>query len=132
MQQLGVHDNHVTGYAIDGVRHTLALHTERSWLNPIERVDVRFEGVHAHHLVHHDYHQNILFDVEEVDLGGLLEDEWALFEGGRRYGWPGPWNTTAPETLAWLRNNGVRAWHIDASVGLSGWVLAQSCRAERV
>jgi hypothetical protein len=121
-----VHDYEVTGYDVDGVGRTLTLHAELPWREQIQRVSIRFEGVELHYLIGYRYGaQNVLFDVEEVDLAALvasngvfLATEWVGFRD-------------EAEALARLRRDGIRAWNVESSVGLSGWVLAQSCRVER-
>ena len=46
--------------------------------------------------------------------------------GYARAGWPSSWTNSAAQVLAKLRAEGIRAYDVSSSVGMSGWVLATS------
>ena len=82
-------------------------------------------GVFAYHF-QQDTLTNIIFDIEEVAVTDILEDAQMLLAAGRPYGWPGLWNQSDETLRAYLVENQARGFKISSSMGLGGWVLAQS------
>lgn len=125
-----VHDNFVHAYVVDCEGRRLVLHTEYRDREPREFTDVIFRDVVAHHF-EHVLAANILMNVEEFDPdvyvrtnGRLLTDSW-------RWGWPPvEYRGDLEALVAALKAASVRAYEIQGSYGMSGWVLAGSC--ERV
>ena len=120
---LSVHDNVLVGYSVRCEERRIILHTEFRDAAPVERTDVCFEGVEAY-FFENDRFGTILFDVAEVDLRGLLQQERARFEEGRRWMWPSGWSGSVQDDIARLTERSVRAWEVSASIGMTGWVLA--------
>jgi hypothetical protein len=125
---LSVHDNIVYAYCFDCEGRRLVVHTAFQDRTPHEFTDIVFDGVIAHQF-QNELRGSILFDVEEIELNAMVSDNAELFRESWRYGWPpveykGDLNTLATA----LRAASVRAYLIDSSYGLSGWVLAASAK----
>ena len=123
-----VHDDFA--YAVDCDGRRLVLHTAYRDGEPVEYTDVVFHDVVAHRF-EHDLPGGILFDVEEVPVATVARANADHFAAGTRYGWPAVAYPGDPELFAdRLTAAGVRAFGVQSSYGLCGWVLAGRC--ERV
>jgi hypothetical protein len=123
-----VHDNFVYAYAVECEQRRIVLHTAYRDREPHEFTDIVFSEVAAHHL-EHVLPANILFDVEETDLQGLIHDNAAMFEASWRHGWPAVnYRGDLRALTAALRAASIKAYAIRSSYGLGGWVLAVSCQ----
>jgi hypothetical protein len=131
VQELSIHDNRVISYEVDAERRCIVLHTRFDERHPVEYTDLIFEGVLAYYF-ENDNFENILFAVEEVPLPQLVRADRALFEEGSKYAWPGSWNTSPEAAIQYFETEGARAFEISSSYGLTGWVVAESRRLERV
>ena len=91
-----------------------------------------FEGVRGHFL-EHELRQNVIHELCEQSLEDIVLDYGWVFELGRHQCWPaGTLGTKSNEdVLAELSRRGCRAFRIDSSLGLAGFVLANSIRLER-
>lgn len=121
-----LHDANVHAYRVDCEGRTVTLHAR----DVAERAfDIEFVGAVAHKLTT-QLEGNILFGIDEVEVGSLVESEAALFDQERRYGWPalGCEVRSNAELVAALVERGTRAFEITPSYGLSGWVLAREMR----
>jgi hypothetical protein len=125
MSELSVHDNRVYAYSVLGERGEITLHTMFDEKLPVEYTDVVFRGVLAHHF-ECSLQGNILFDVDEVELKTVLEENAALIERLKNYGWPPIEYTDLKDLERALRESGTHAYQIDSSYGLSGFVFALS------
>ena len=124
---LSIHDNDIYGYTVDCEGRRLVLHTAFRDRAPIEYTDIVFGDVLAHHF-EHVLAGNILFDIEESDIATLVQDNKDLFADSWRYGWPPVEYNGDLNRLAYaLRAISTRAFTIESSYGLSGWVLATTC-----
>ena len=124
---LSVHDNHVYAYAVDCVGCRLTLHTLYDRGEQTEFTDVVFHDLVAHHF-EHGASCNILFDVTECDVDSLVTENAAVFERSWRWGWPtDDYGGDLVKLVDELRAKSTRAYLIEASLGLSGWVLAGRC-----
>jgi hypothetical protein len=122
-----IHDNFIYAYSMDCDARRLVLHTVYRDREPRECTDVIFREVVAHHL-EHDLPENILLDVEEVDVASIVKDNERMFAESWRYGWPPvEYRGNLQALVEVLTASSIRAWSIDASFGLSGWVLARDC-----
>jgi len=121
----------VIAYHVDCERSRIVLHTRFDEREPVEWTDVIFEGVEAYELVGDNF-GNILFDVREIPITQLVDEQRATFEEGVVYAWPGAWNESPEAALRYFQDKEVKAFEIDSSYGLAGWVVAKSCRRERV
>jgi hypothetical protein len=106
----------------------MVLHTVFREREPNEFTDVEFDGVVAH-LFEHVLPGNILFNVQEIEVGALVRNYAAVFENSWRYGWPPvEYRGDLDILVQALKAAAIRAYSIDSSYGLSGWVLAVSCK----
>jgi hypothetical protein len=128
-----IHDNSIYAYAVECSEHRLTLHTLNELLN--EFTDVIFHEVIAHWFEHVLEH-NVLFDVDEVEITELVQEHATVFKESWRWGWPPlEYEGDLGKLTAMFQSQGLRAYRINASFGLSGWVLAGRCerfsRSER-
>ncbi|HEX5042778.1 MAG TPA: hypothetical protein VFV75_07715 [Candidatus Polarisedimenticolaceae bacterium] len=129
--EISVHDNFVYAFSVDCERRKLVLHTAYRDNEPNELTDVVFHDVVAHH-IEHVLPGNILMDVEEQDLAFVVRENADLFARSWRYGWPPvKYSGDLASLIDALQALPARAWSIDASCGLSGWVLATECERVR-
>ena len=120
-----VHDNLLLGYEVRCSETEVRLRTEYADQEPPERTDVLFSGVLAYHF-EHALMNTILFDIDEASLERVYEQYTEVFRGGKNYGWPIA-SYSGPEDLAArLRAQGVRAYVVSSSYGMSGFVLAEA------
>jgi hypothetical protein len=123
-QELSIHDNVVYAYTVDCEGRRLVLHTAFRDGEPIEYTDVVFRDVLAHHF-EHVLAGNILFGIEESEIAMLVQENKDLFANSWRYGWPPvEYNGDLNGLVDALRTVSTRAFTIESSYGLSGWVLA--------
>jgi len=125
MKPKSIHDNRIVRYEVDAEKRRIVLHTVFEG-EPREYTIVVFEGVMAYHF-EGDNFGNILFDVVETDVQGILAANRDLFEDGQRFAWPGPWNVSAEAASQHLKSQAAKAWEISSSYGLSGWVIGEAC-----
>ena len=125
MYDHNIHDNNVYAYSVHSDARRLTLHTEYRDISPVEYTDVVFSGVVAHHL-ECSLESNILFGIEEKDLGPLLEEYSWLFTRLKSYGWPSIQYDSLPDLGRQLLEQRVRAFGIESSYGLTGFVLCRS------
>jgi hypothetical protein len=122
-----VHDNFVYAYSVDCEGRRLVLHTTFRDREPPEFTDIVFRDVVAHHF-EHVLPGNILFDVVEADVAAVVRDNERLLAESWRYGWPPvEYRGDLNALVEALKASSVRAYTIDSSCGLSGWVLAGAC-----
>jgi len=121
-----VHDNLLISYEVHCEKRTITLRTEYRLENkPTEFTNVIFEGVQAYHF-ENDAFGNVIFDVENVPIEWFLKEYGAeIVELERMNGSPS-WASdlaSAPERLA---EQGIKAFILRSSLGLSGWILAKA------
>ncbi|HSI34962.1 MAG TPA: hypothetical protein VK986_15340 [Tepidisphaeraceae bacterium] len=125
-----VHDNVVYAYAVDCEGARVVLHTEFQDREPREWTDVVFRGVVGHHF-QYALAGNVLCDVVEEELDAFVQDNARLLAQSWRHGWPEvEYRGELGRLPEVLRERHVRAYRVQASHGLGGWVLAEGC--ERV
>jgi hypothetical protein len=121
-----IHDNHVYGYSVDCEGRQLTLHTAFTDCDPVEYTDVIFRDVFAHRF-EHVLAGNILFDVQEIELTALVQDNAELLAESWRYGWPPfDYGGDLAKLVSSMRAASARAFAVNSSYGLSGWVVARS------
>ena len=114
-----LHDNRVAGYQVDLRARTLTMDTVTEAGAP---VTVRFTGLLAHQFENVEQ-ENILLDLEEITAAGFLEKNRELLDRALPYGFP---VLASREELGRLmEERGIRAFEIYASLGLTGFVLAE-------
>jgi hypothetical protein len=124
---ISIHDNTLYAYSVDCENRRLLLHTKFCLHQICEYTDVLFTQVVAHHF-QDALPGNILFDIKESDLAALIHDNAALFTDGQRYGWPIDYKGNLNTLIAELTKTNTRAFVVFSTLGLSGWVLAQTCQ----
>ena len=122
-----VHDHAVVGYEVDALTRRLVLRTQiESGSSTVERCEIIFSSVEAYSL-EHDSFGTILFGIEEVPALTLFENNVARFESGHKAaGWPRFWQRNADDARRYLLEHKTRGFEISSSIGMSGWVLAES------
>jgi hypothetical protein len=124
---LSVHDNSCSGYRFDGEARRLTLETEYpEGCGREGKTDVTFEGVWCHHL-ESVQHGNIIFDIEVVDLSQLEQEFHGVFERLKNHGWP-RLETKQDSLPAIIERHQLKAYRIQSSYGMEGFVIAQSVR----
>lgn len=126
---LSVHDNLLLSYTVSSERREIRLETVFKETEPLERTDIVFTGVLAYHFLN-DSFGTILFDVSEISVESIYEEYEALFEEGRRYGWPRAWSESRQADLAYLSAQGIKGYYLSSAIGMTGWVLAKDMRIE--
>lgn len=123
---LSIHDNLLVSYEVQCEKRTISLRTEYRVENkPTEFTTVVFEGVKGYHF-ENDAFGNIIFDVENVSIERFLKEHGAeLLESNRMAGTPGRWVKDLDSAPGYLHEQGIRAFELSSSLGLSGWVLAK-------
>jgi hypothetical protein len=124
-----IHDNIIYGYTvISGTYgtpfYTITLYTEYYHTDPTEYTDIRFTNVIAHHFERELPNSVILYH-DTLDIEHIYQDNRTLFERLKNYGWPCDYDT--PEMLIIsLKEKNLKAFTISSSLGLEGWVWAES------
>ncbi len=123
-----LHDGRIIGYDVRGEARRIVI-----YVRP-EATDARlqlltFEGVIAYRF--DDVADvSILLDVEEIAPARFLAKEWPQISAGyHRSGAPGgpaPWGTSQEKVLAYLIEHATKAFVLEPTWGMSGWVLARS------
>jgi hypothetical protein len=121
-----IHDNLLISYEVHCEKRTIALRTEyREENKPTEFTNVVFCGVQGYHF-ENDAFGNVIFGVESVP------EEWFIKEYGtelselqRMSGSPGPWAKDLASAPDYMREQGIKAFILSSSLGLSGWILAK-------
>jgi hypothetical protein len=131
LKHISVHDNRVMRYVVDAELERIVIHTRFEDREPFEHTDIVFEGVLAYHF-EGDTFSTVLFDLEEVPVASVVEQHRALFEHGIKYCWPGAWNKSPESSIAHFDAANAKAFDLQSSCGLSGWVVARVCRFEVV
>lgn len=121
-----IHDNVIVGYSVDCRSREIRLQTEFEGRDGLhENTTVVFVGVEAY-FFENDGSQNVIFDVVEDTAESVLAQNVERFrEGHRQAGWPRFWTDSVDDVRAYLHKNQIRAFWLESSVGMSGWVLAQ-------
>jgi hypothetical protein len=126
---LSVHDNNVYAFSCDCVTRRMILHTSYDAGEVHEFTDVLFSDVLVHSF-EHVLPGNILFDVREIAPNAVVDDHRELFSKSWPYGWPIAnieYRGDLEYLKTWLHDQSFRAFAIESSVGLSGWVFAKNC-----
>lgn len=106
-------------------RQEIHFHTAFSGQEPPELTDVVFTGVVGYQF-ERDNFQTIISSIEETEAEIIYAEERETFEAGRKYCWPGVWNTSDETVLTYLIENEIKGFYLASSLGMVGWVLAKS------
>lgn len=121
---ISVHDNFIYAYTVDCKSQRIVLHAAYLDNEPHEWTDLVFRDVVAHHF-EHVQSDNIIFDVEEDDLTSVVNANADLFRDSWRYCWPPvEYAGDLQVLISKLQAALVRAFVINSSFGMHGWVLA--------
>ena len=125
MDEKSIHDNDVVSYSVLCRERKLVIQTEIIIGAVLERTDVVFRGLEAYAL-DGDNLDTVLFSIDRVEVDRLVDEEQQRFSDGVNYGWPGSWNTSIEDSKECLKNRNCVAWRIQSSIGMEGFVVAQS------
>ena len=90
-----------------------------------EFTNVVFKGVQGYSF-ENDAFGNIILDLAAVTVEELLAEYGAnISESYRMAGSPGPWAANLETAPGLLREQGIQAFILNSSYGLSGWVVAR-------
>jgi hypothetical protein len=120
-----VHDNVINSYEVFCNRREIVFKTEYPH-EPKEFTNVIFTGVVAYDFKHDSEFGSIIFDFEPWSPMAIYDENRQLIESGLPYGWPGPWAADRAQAEAYFAAQGINAWYLCASLGLTGWILAKS------
>jgi hypothetical protein len=131
-----IHDNLLVSYEVRCEERIITLRTEYRGKNkPTEFSNVVLSGVQGYHF-ENDAFGNIIFGLEAVPLEWFLKEYGAqILESYRMAGAPGVWAGNFASAPEYLREQGIKAFILSSSYGLSGWILAKEVsmfQAERV
>lgn len=120
-----IHDSQVIAYSADSRTREVRLQF-RAGPEGSPRFDIRFTGAIAHRFPH-PLVPSVVFDLVLVSADELLQREWSVIaESFRLVGWPGSWGESLERAQSHCRSEGTTGYHLQASYGLHGWVLARS------
>ena len=114
-----LHDNRVLRYCADFETHNLYMETRTE---DGKKISVNFSGFMAHWF-ENVIQDNILFGMEEITVDGFFEQYKELLSYTVSYGFPACCSTEELRKL--MKREKVRAFIIDSSLGLCGFVLAK-------
>jgi hypothetical protein len=123
---LSVHDNLLVSYEVQCEARTILLRTEYRVENkPTEFTNVMFKDVQGYRF-ENDAFANIIFGVDPLPLEQFLAEHGTeISESYKMAGAPGTWARDFETALEYLRQQGIQAFDLSSSYGLSGWVLAR-------
>ena len=119
-----VHDNFIFSYNVNAQNKEIRLQTAYLDGGNDERAEIVFREVAAYHF-ECDNFSNVIFDIEEEELGYICDKNAALFERNKNYGWP-CFDNSRSEILKQMQQADVRGFVINSSSGLCGWVWAKT------
>lgn len=123
-----VHDNVVDAIEVRPFDGTLTIRTRNPYAtsDAPDVTEVRFDGVAAYSLKDVLFRTgNILFDIVEEPILDLFAASASDLAEGARYGWPDLLGDSPEQKAESARQLGLRAWEINSSLGMSGWVVAR-------
>jgi hypothetical protein len=122
---LSIHDDQLVSYDVQCEKRTITLHTEyRVEDKPTEFTNVVFEGVQGYHF-ENDAFGNIIFDVSNVPVEQFLAEYGNEMSELYRMNGSSTWAADLVSAPECLREQGIKAFILSSSLGLSGWVLAK-------
>ena len=120
-----IHDARLVGYVVDGEAEHVTCRL-RPESNPENLFLLRFEGVYAYSFKHANL-ISVLANIYEVACEELLSQQWPLLlEGMHSDGWPEQLPNQQADATHFIKSRNFRAFVIESSIGISGWVLATS------
>ncbi len=125
MEDISVHDNFLISYSVFCRKREIYLHTAFLDKEPHEYTDVVFSGVTIYHF-ECDNLDTIIFDIEEAELEDIYAEYENLFSRLKNYAWVTFRYESKEELIRKMREKNVKAFTINSSHGLAGWVWAES------
>jgi hypothetical protein len=124
---LSIHDNLLVSYEVQCEKRTITLRTEYRIENKAtEFTNVLFEGVEAYRF-DNDAFGNIIFDLATIPLEQFLVENGAEMSELKRMNGSPTWADDLLSARPYLDERGIKAFYLNASLGLSGWVVAKEC-----
>jgi len=121
-----VHDAKLVSYTVNEDENTILLETFHKGVSARDYKKIKFSDVLAYFFENHSIQLGtIIFDIREINADTILENNWNKFESGKKWGWPGDWADSKEKARAHFAKNYIKAYEIDSTCGLCGWVLAQ-------
>jgi hypothetical protein len=124
-KELSVHDNILLAYTVDLKKREIVFQTEYPH-DPPEFTDVIFSGVDCYSFKHDSVLGTIIFDFEDATPLGIYDDFGTELIAGIPWGWPGDWAKTRESAAEFFAEEGIKAWYLASSLGMTGWILARS------
>lgn len=122
----GLHDNIIIRYSVDFDRQSLNLETKNE---AGKQISVNFSGVLAHNFEHVSQ-DNIIFGIDEITINSFFELYQDLLIKAINYGFP-TYCSSLDQLRDYLKHENIRAFVIDSSLGLCGFVLAKNIELTR-
>jgi hypothetical protein len=127
--EISIHDNIIYSYLVkcddySKPAYELVLFTE--YYGPdqkIEYVDIVFSNVITHRF-DTITSRNVIFDIEETQPELIYNQDEDLFLRLKNYGWPFQYKDL-DDLLHTLNNKSIRAFRVQSSCGLEGWLWAE-------
>jgi hypothetical protein len=121
-----IHDSLLVGYAADSRRARLVLSLLPHQGSASLAFRIVFSGVAAHHFPY-PLLPAVVQGLVPDNANALIARHWASIETGfKENAWPGPWATSLSTAQAFCATQGLKAFELESSYGMSGWVLARS------
>ena len=123
---LEVHDNEITCYVVDLEYQYIKIYTKYS----NEEKIIEFQNITAHSF-EGVLRGSIILDIDEYDIDFFIKENGKMLEEMKPYCFP-IYYDTENELKEKLNNSNQKYFIISSSVGLSGWILAESVKVETV
>ncbi len=125
MNKISIHDNFLVSYSVHCEKAQIRFQTEfRDQDEPFEVTEVVLYGVFAYHF-EGDNLNTIIFDIKEYPVDDILKKYTSKFQQGTKYCWPETWNESMDKALNYLENRKAKAWEIESSYGMSGFIIGE-------
>ena len=121
-----VHDNEIISYVVDLEKRYIVLDTKYLHREAGINVEVRIEFINVgNHFFYDVLQHNIILDIDEYSIEKFIEVNREFLKERKAYGVP-IYYETEQELIAKLNNMKQKCFSVLSSVGLAGWVLAES------
>ena len=130
-----LHDDFLTSYEVNCETRQIKLHARPDPRDPAKSQQwprtIVFDGVEGYQF-ENDAFGNIIFSLEVVSIEQVFAGCGdRIMESYRQAGAPGPWAADLASAARSLMAEGVQAFVLSSSYGLSGWVLAKRVLVEQ-
>jgi hypothetical protein len=122
---LSIHDNLISSYEVHCEKRTITLRTEYRVENKTtEFTNVVFKEVQGYQF-ENDAFGNIIFDVSNIPVEQFLKEYGAEVSELYRMNGSPTWAADLASAPECLSEQGIKAFILSSSLGLTGWVLAK-------